>query len=268
MNANAHRSIFRRIGPLLVSAFLLAPLPASAQGGGAPTAEQVADQVMQALGGKEAWDQTRFLRFEFAGRRTHHWDKWTGRGRLEGKTPEGQSFVVLSNVNTREGDVWLNGQKAEGDPKKEWLERAYGAWVNDTYWLLMPYKLRDPGVNLTYEGTEQIDGKTYDKLHLTFGKVGLTPGDRYWAFINRDTHLMDRWQYVLQDQPADAKPTQWKWEGGQRHGQIMLAPHRTQTEGDRKLELGNIAVFETLPDTVFTSPDPIAARQPGQLESG
>lgn len=219
-----------------------------------PSPESIADQVMQALGGKEAWDQTRFLRFTFAGRRTHNWDKWTGRHRIEGQTQDGKKYLVLHNLNTRQGEAWLDGQKLEGDAAKEWLERAYGAWINDTYWLLMPYKLRDPGVNLAYAGSEQIDGKTYDKLHLTFGNVGLTPKDQYWAYINRDTHLMDRWAYVLQDQAPGSEPTAWKWEGWQKHGKIMLAPTRSQVGGDRKLELGDIAVLDTLPDTVFTTP--------------
>ena len=52
------------------------------------------------------------------------------------------------NVNTKEGSAWLKGKALEGEEQKKPLERAYGAWVNDTYWLLMPYKLRDPGVIL------------------------------------------------------------------------------------------------------------------------
>ena len=247
-------------GFVLLFSALFSAGTASAQ----PTAADVAGQVMQALGGKEAWDATHFLRFTFAGRRTHHWDKWSGRHRLEGQSPEGQKYVVLHNLNVRdgrEGEVWLDGKKAEGDAVKEWLERAYGAWINDTYWLLMPYKLQDPGVNLTYEGTEQIEGMTYDKLHLSFGQVGLTPGDEYWAWINRDTHLMDRWAYLLQAQPGQpraAEPTAWRWQGWQKYGNILLAPTRAQVTGDRKLELTDIAVFETLPDSVFTSPEPVA----------
>jgi hypothetical protein len=226
-----------------------------------PSATDVANQVMQALGGKEAWDSTHYLRFTFAGRRTHHWDKWTGRHRVEGQTPEGQKYVVLHNINTHQGEAWVDGKKVEGDALKTWLDRAYGAWVNDTYWLLMPYKLQDPGVNLTYMGTEQLDGNAYDKLHLSFGNVGLTPGDEYWAWINRDTHLMDRWAYLLQAAPGEqraAAPTPWRWQGWQKFGKIMLAPTRAQVEGDRKLELSDIAVFDTLPDSVFTSPDPVA----------
>jgi hypothetical protein len=126
----------------------------------------------------------------------------------------------------------------------------------------MPYTLRDPGVNLTYAGKETVDGVNYDKLHLSFGKVGLTPGDQYWAWINPNTHLMDRWAYLLQAEPGkeqDKEPTAWLWKGWQRVGQIQLAPTREMAAGgDRKLELSDLAIFDTLPDSVFTSPDPVA----------
>lgn len=239
-------------GLLLV---FLAPSIASAQD--APSAKTVADKVMQSLGGKQAWDNTHYLHFTFAGRRTHWWDKWSGRHRVEGQTQDGHHYVVVENINTKDGTVWIDGQKAEGDKAQEMLKNAYGAWVNDTYWLIEPYKLRDPGVNLSYAGEEKLDGKTYDKLAVSFGTVGLTPGDRYWVYVNRDTGLVDRWEYILQDQPKEGPPTAWRWEGWQKYGNIMLAPHRVQVGGDRKLELTDIAVFDQLPDSVFTSPEPV-----------
>lgn len=232
---------------------------AATQGHADPRAAEVAARLMQALGGQEAWDTTRFLRFEFAGRRTHHWDKATGRHRLEGRTQEGKPYVVLHDLVTRQGQAWMDGQPLAGDEAKQMLDRAYGAWINDTYWLLMPYKLRDPGVTLAHDGEETIDGQTYDKLLLTFQNVGLTPGDRYWAYVNRQTGLMDRWAYLLQDQPRDAAPTAWLWLGWQPYGRIQLAPTRQQVGGDRKLELAGIAVSDALPESVFTSPEPVAA---------
>jgi hypothetical protein len=237
----------------LLIAFLAVPAIAQET----KSADAVADRLMKALGGKEAWDNTRFIHFTFAGRRAHWWDKWTGRHRVEGQTREGQKYVVLENINTKEGTAYLDGQKAEGDKAKEMLTGGYGAWINDTYWLLMPYKLRDPGVNLSYAGEETIDGKTYDKLALSFGNVGLTPGDRYWAYINRETGLMDRWAFILQDMPKEGPPSAWLWDGWQKHGNIMLAPHRSQVGGDRNLELGDIAVSDQMPDSVFTSPEPV-----------
>lgn len=224
-----------------------------------PMAVAVADATLAAMGGQAAWDGTHFLRFTFAGRRTHYWDKWTGRHRLEGKTKEGESYVVLDNVNSRQGKAYIDGKPVTGDKGAKLLEGSYGAWINDTYWLLMPYKLKDPGVNLSYGGQKQIDGKSYDEVNLTFGPVGLTPGDHYWAWFNRDTHLMDRWAYLLQDQPRDAAPTVWLWQGWQPYGNIKLAPHRVQADGQRKLELSDILVAVTMPDAVFTSPAAVPA---------
>ncbi len=227
-----------------------------------PKAVAVAEASLKAMGGKAAWEGTHFLRFTFAGRRTHYWDKWSGRHRLEGKTKEGESYVVLDNLNTRKGIAYIAGKPVEGEKGAKLVEGSYGAWVNDTYWLLMPYKLEDPGVNLAYAGPQQVDGKDYEEISLTFGPVGLTPGDHYSAWFNRDTHLMDRWAYVLQDQPRDAAPTVWLWQGWQRYGKIMLAPHRVQPDGQKKLELSDILVAAVVPDTVFTSPAPAAPIQP------
>jgi hypothetical protein len=216
---------------------------------------------MTALGGQDAWNDTRYIAFSFGterdgkfqGRR-HLWDKWSGRYRLEGTTREGDPFVVLMNVNSKDGSAWLEGRKLEGDELKQQLERAYGAWVNDTYWLLMPYKLRDPGVTLAYAGEDTMDGVPYEKIQLSFDNVGLTPKDKYWVWVNRNTGLVDRWDYVLKGE--DVPPTTWRWSGWTRHGKIMLAPDRINVgpEG-RKLLLPGIRVMETVPDAVFSDPE-------------
>jgi hypothetical protein len=238
------------------------PNPPTIGGTSDPQAVAIADATLAAMGGQAAWDGTHYLRFTFAGRRTHVWDKWTGRHRLEGKTKDGEPFVVLDNVATRQGTAYVAGKPVESDKGSKMVEGSYAAWINDTYWLLMPYKLKDAGVNLSYVGRQQLDGKDYDEISLTFGPVGLTPGDHYWAWFNHDTHLMDRWAYLLQDQPRDAAPTVWLWQGWQRYGKIMLAPHRAQPDGQKKLELSDIVVAATVPDAVFTSPAPPPPIQP------
>jgi hypothetical protein len=40
-------------------------------------------------------------------------------------------------------------------------------WINDS-WLVMPWKLQDPGVNLTYVKDKLPSGTTVDILQLTF----------------------------------------------------------------------------------------------------
>ncbi|MCB1037446.1 MAG: hypothetical protein KDD47_26685 [Acidobacteria bacterium] len=249
----------------LIAALLLVSISAGAGPAAAGADEKsaaLAEKTLEAMGGKEAWEATRFIRFNFAGARTHYWDKHQGRHRLEGKTQEGEPYVVLLDLNTKEGRAWKNGEELQGEAAAEWLENAWGAWINDTYWLVMPYKLFDPGVDLVYKGTEEIDGTTYDKVRMTFEDVGLTPKDTYWVYFNPKTGLVDRWAYHLQDWIAARPSTVWTWSGWQRYGGILLAPERKLVGGDRELPLSDIAVFETLPDSVFESPEPVTATVP------
>lgn len=224
-------------------------------------AVELAAKVMESLGGEENWNNTRFIRFTFIKRRTHYWDKWNGRHRLEGENREGKPYLVLHNINSHEGRAFLDGEELQGEARDAMLKDAYAAWVNDTYWLLMPYKMRDPGVTLKYDGEEEIDGRMYDKVVLTFQSVGLTPGDRYWAYINRRTMMMDRWAYRLESMPTDAAPVAWDWQGWSKHGNIMLAPMRHMVGKDTQLPLDDIAVYESLPDSVFDSPEPVTIGQ-------
>jgi hypothetical protein len=228
-------------------------------------AEALAARVEAALGGREAWDETRFLSFGFAERRMHWWDRYTGRHRVEGTDREDRKYVVLHDVDDRgaatgSGRAWLDGEEQEGDVLAGLLENAYGAWINDTYWLLAPYKLHDPGVTLSHDGTETVDGVTYEKLKLTFEGVGLTPGDTYWMYVHPETDLVDRWAYVLEGQRTgdeEPSPTVWEWRGWQEMGSgILLAPSRIQASGEnagREISLAPVAVPAELPDAVFES---------------
>lgn len=231
-----------------------APAAAAEQGAADPEAAALAERVLQALGGEAAWSEARFLRFGFAGRRQHAWDRATGLHRVEGETEEGEASVVIHDLDTREGRAWVGGEEVTGERAGELLENAYGAWVNDTYWLLMPYKLRDPGVTLSHQGTREIDGSEYQVLELSFEGVGLTPGDRYWAYVEPESGRMDYWAFRLESMPEDAEPVLWRWADWQTHAGIRLASRREQVGGDRVLELSPIEVAREVPEGVFEGP--------------
>jgi hypothetical protein len=254
----------RRVASLTGAIVVLAMGAAVVRAESDPKAVAIADQVMEALGGKDAWNATRFLRFDFAveqgGKtvmsRAHTWDKWTGRYRLDAKTKEGAPYTVLMNVNTKEGTAYLKGAKVEGEQAKKMVDDAYATWVNDTYWLLMPYKMKDPGVTLALAGEAKEGGATYDKLHLSFQGVGLTPKDQYWAYVNRDTHMMDKWEFVLQGQKSPAVPFAWKnW---QRYGKVMLSNDKVSPKDGTRIFFPVLDAPASVPDGVFTSPAPVA----------
>jgi hypothetical protein len=211
--------------PFLAAALLLA-LPAALC---AETPESdakavsIADQVMKSLGGKKRWDDLVGIRWTFGASvgdtlrssRKHAWNKRTGWHRVEGKTRTGQAFCFIHKVGTDSGMAWMDGTTIEGDSLKKLIKRAQSLWTNDTYWMLMPYKLRDPGVTLKYAGEEKMGDVTYDKIALSFTKVGETPGDHYWVYVNRSNHRVERWDMVLQsDQPP---PRTYTWEGWEQH---------------------------------------------------
>ena len=212
--------------------------------------------MMEAMGGPEAWNNVHFVRFSFnvSGAdgnarpgRTHLWDKWTGRYRLEQTTQEGQR-VVLFNVNDKTGSVYLDGRPVQGEDATKALEGAYGAFINDMYWFAMPWKWLDPGVNLKYVGEQEMDGKTCDVVELTFGNVGLTPGDTYHGYVDKQTRMMTYWEYTLQSGNKGA----WNWEYANHDG-VMLSSNHTNAEG-RSINMGNVAVFSEVADGYFTDP--------------
>jgi hypothetical protein len=179
---------------------------------------------MAAMGGVEAFAAARLLHFDFAPVREgrvaavfhHWWDRHTGAYRLEGRDKQGVAYRVLFDVDDRTGRAWVGDREVAGDELAALLQTGYGRFVNDTYWLLMPWKWLDPGVDLAYEGKQTVDGREYEVVRLSFGSgVGLTSNDRYWAYVSTETGRMERWAYLLQTEegaPGEGAPTPWAWE--------------------------------------------------------
>ena len=231
------------------------PMPGFNSAGSDARAIEIADAVMEALGGRENWDNTRYLSWGF-GRDEQVWDKWTGDFRFQR-----DSLVVLMNVNTKEGRAFVNGEEL-ADPE-EALQTAYRAWVNSGYWFLMPYKLKDTGVTLKYlgEGTTE-DGRAAEIIELTFDNVGLTPQNKYRIFVDKETNLVSQWQYFREatdEEPAFTRP----WGNWKRYGKIMLSDHRGEGRNG-PFVLPNIGAYDSLPAEVFTSPERIDLASLGQ----
>lgn len=204
---------------------------------------EIADSVMTAMGGWKNWNNTRYLKWNFFGRRTLLWDKKNGDVRIH--IPE-DSLQLLVNVDTKEGKVLEKGiEVSDAEALKEQLQKAYEIWVNDSYWLVMPFKLKDSGVTLKYVGEGQsTDGKEVEVIQLTFNEVGVTPENKYLVSVDKATNLVSEWSFFAQVADDTARFTT-PWKDYQPYGKILLG-------GDRgKGQLTDIEVFEELPDGVF-----------------
>ena len=208
---------------------------------------ELADAAMEAMGGREAYDNTRFIRWTFFGRRTLLWDKWTGRVRID-FLEEGD--VMLVNIHSGEGKVWKDGAYlTNADSVAQDLQRAKSIWINDSYWLVMPYKLKDSGVTLKYLGTEGAADSLQHKLQLTFEEVGDTPDNKYWVTVADDSKLVTSWSFFTRfddESPRFETP----WADYERHGAILLSGNRGRGQ------LTDIGVYKMVPDAVFEDAAP------------
>ena len=107
----------------------------------------------------------------------------------------------------------------------------------------------DPGVNLKYMGQKLQGGQSCDMVELTFGKVGLTPGDRYHAFVSPKSHLMTHWEYTLQSGNKDS----WDWQYADVSG-VKLAINHTSPP-DKSISMGTVRILNQVDAGYFTDPE-------------
>ena len=214
-------------------------------------AVQIADRVMSHMGGQVVWEQTRYLSWTIFGQ-DHVWDKWTGKFRWQA-----DSTIVLIDLHSREGRAFVH--EKEVTSADELLVSAHRAWVNAGYWLLMPYKLKDPGVILDYKGEQPLfNGRMAHVLTLQFDKVGLTPNNGYDVYVDQETHLIQQWSYYA-DADADTPNFTRTWEGYKNYGGILLADTRAEVGNESNVQrFLNLSVYLELPDAVFEDPGRIS----------
>ena len=214
-----------------------------------PEAVEIADKVMAAMGGRKNWDNTRYICWTFFGRRELIWDKWEGNVRIESA---GDSMIYLVNINTGEGNVYRKGEElTQPDSVRKYLDRGVSIWINDSYWLTMPFKLKDSGVTLKYMGEDSTDsGGPSQLIQLTFEEVGDTPQNRYLIWVDNYSDLVTQWAYYRN---TDQDTANWHrpWDNYRKYGNILLSGDRTRGGP------GDIMVLDSLSSEVFRSPDPV-----------
>lgn len=226
-----------------------------------PEVDRIYSEMMASMAPGGAWDRTRYLRFDWVFDRgdgnpfvrSHSWDRYTGDYKLEMTNREGGEVVAVFNTEAPEdGRVWLDGVEQEGETADEMLDGAHGAYINDAYWFIMPYKWADPGVNTRFVGIEtDEEGREWEVVELSFEGVGRTPDNMYRAFVNPDSNLMERWWHY---RAADAEPSPADWTEWTEIGGVMLALNRPRVDGSR-IHFQNVIAAEEIPEGAFSTPE-------------
>lgn len=206
----------------------------------------LADSVMRASGGRYAWDKTRFIRWRFFGKRDLIWDKKEEKVRIDFLDKD---LKIRLNLKDMTGSVQINGvTHNEPDSLKKYLNRGKSTWINDSYWLVMPFKMKDSGVTLKYLGKKENKlGVTCEAVKMTFKAVGDTPNNAYVVYISPSSWLITQWDYYENTNDAAPKMST-PWQDYRGVGHIMLAVSRGEGR-----DLTPLGVYQNMPDSIFTS---------------
>lgn len=229
----------------------------SAASKGDDKAQAIAQNMLQAMGGQDAWNKVHFVRYDFrvnvngntVADRAHLWDKQTGHYRYEDKTKDGKARVVLFNMGNQQGEAYVDGKKLDGTAGSDAVKDAYKAFINDMYWLAMPWKWMDAGVHLRYLGPRARKSRNFDVVELSFDHVGLTPGDHYQAYVSPRSSMMEHWEYTLES----GQKGSWDWEYTTTGGVKLAKTHRSE-DGKSEINMGDVRVLDTVDAAYFTDP--------------
>ena len=139
-----------------------------------PDADTLAHTILNAVK-YEAYKNTRYIDWSFRGKRFYKWDK--KQHIVEVKWND-VSVLLLPN-NLTKSTVYLNDKEVSYN--ENLITRALRFFNNDSFWLVAPHKLFEPGV---YRSIEMIDGQ--EALHVKYSVGGSTPGDSYTWILDEN----------------------------------------------------------------------------------
>jgi hypothetical protein len=235
-----------------------------------PRAVALVDRWIEAAGGSGHWDAVSDVRYTMT---TVWYDTATG-----------------SELRRRPRHVWIskhaNGfrvrverTEAEGDYVQVWTGDAAWATLDgrvlpDTaravreipmvagdlsYWIGLPWKLRDPGVRLDYFDTDPHAAGAGVAVSFDPG-VGLHPGDRYWYYFGDPTSAEPTEAHFIEEGRAAEARERTRWSDWQRAGSARYLGRRLHVDADgrpvKALLIGDVAFNAGVADALFRRPDP------------
>ena len=211
-----------------------------------PTAEAEArvDRVQGALHA-DAWERTGAVSFTFSVTGTRHlWDRTRHFARTQWDDLEAQ---VDLDEPTR-GVAFRGGTRLEGEEAREVVRTGWERFINDSFWLAAPYKMRDGGTSralVTLEGEEWI--------LVSYASGGVTPGDAYAWRIGEDG-TPTAWRMWVQVLPVGGAEATWEdWVTLPTGARLA----RRRVAGPVTMEMRDLMAAETLTQLV-PGPDPFA----------
>lgn len=169
------------------------------QGQKGAAADALAQEMLSALN-KPAWDELRYVQWTFfRGKHHYQWDKQQNHAIIKWDDIE-----VVMALNEVQGSVRKGGQALSGEEKQEHINTAWNYWCNDSFWLIAPYKVFDPGVERSVINEDRKKG-----LLVQYQSGGVTPGDAYLWWLD-ETNKPTSWQMWTSILPMQGIENSWE----------------------------------------------------------
>lgn len=208
-----------------------------------PAAVELADSVMEAMGGRENWDNTRFISWRSEGQHEISWDKRSGRVRIESFA---DSTTYLFHTGRNGGRVQVGEREIlASDSLTAMLREGRQVWLKDSFRIVMPFTLKGDGLTLKYLGEERTDSARYNLLQISISGDGPAPAGRFLAFVDLADNLI---KLYAKPDPVDPAMNDSVVRIGtyEKRGTIMLPSLEEGSGGP-----GDVQVHRRLPSEIF-----------------
>ena len=199
------KKLFKYIGILLLllivagGVYYFAKNESLPEGKTGKEADELAHKMLNAIN-HETFKNTETLKWSFRNKHFYTWNKQEDIVHISWA----QYKVTLNLNNPKNSDVYIDGKLKEN---KEIIEEAQGYFNNDSFWLVAPHKIFDPG-------TERSIVKHNDKdaLLITYTSGGTTPGDSYLWILDENYYPTSykMWTSIIPIDGVEASWSDWK----------------------------------------------------------
>jgi len=195
-------------------------------------ADSLALKMLTALN-YEAYKDTRFLEWSFANGKHHYrWDK-----EINTVNVTWSDYEVQLNLNeSTKSTVSKNHIDIGGPEKQKLINKAISFFNNDSFWLVAPFKVFDPGTKRSIVPLQ--DGS--EALLVTYTSGGDTPGDSYlWKLQPNGFPISFKmWVNIIPIGGIEASWDEWQVT---ESGAFLPSKHRI---GPISLDMGDVRGYE------------------------
>ena len=190
-------SLIFLVGLLLSIGLLIVVLDESLpESKGSQEALWLAEKMSEAMN-KPAYDSLRFISWQYG---SHYFD-WNKKE--DSVKVIWADLEVNVSTETLEGMAYQGGIILLGDQNKKAVNQAIQYFNNDSFWLVAPYKLNDPGVLLSSVKVPKGYG-----LLVTYTQGGSTPGDTYLWLLD-ENYFPRGWKMWVKMLPIGGVKSEW-----------------------------------------------------------